>query len=157
MDLARLASRVRWALAITLVLLIGAQFVPVDRTNPATRPEASLLNQKTTSTAVRAILERSCGDCHSNDTRWPWYSRVAPISWFLLNHVNGGRDRLNYSRWTSYESDDQDKFLNGMCTLTRKGRMPVSSYLWIHRDAKLSDADIKTLCAWSDKMRDTLQ
>jgi len=157
MDLATLASRVRWALAITLVLLIGAQFVPVDRTNPATRPEASLLNQKTTSTAVRAILERSCGDCHSNDTRWPWYSRVAPISWFLLNHVNGGRDRLNYSRWTSYESDDQDKFLNGMCTLTRKGRMPVSSYLWIHRDAKLSDADIKTLCAWSDKMRDTLQ
>ena len=157
MDLARLASRVRWALAITLVLLIGAQFVPVDRTNPATRPEASLLNQKTTSPAVRAILERSCRDCHSNDTRWPWYSRVAPISWFLLNHVNGGRDRLNYSRWTSYESDDQDKFLNGMCTLTRKGRMPVSSYLWIHRDAKLSDADIKTLCAWSDKMRDTLQ
>ena len=157
MDLATLASRVRWALAITLVLLIGAQFVPVDRTNPATRPEASLLNQKTTSPAVRAILERSCRDCHSNDTRWPWYSRVAPISWFLLNHVNGGRDRLNYSRWTSYESDDQDKFLNGMCTLTRKGRMPVSSYLWIHRDAKLSDADIKTLCAWSDKMRDTLQ
>jgi len=157
MDLARLASRVRWALAITLILLIGAQFVRVDRTNPATRPEASLLNQKTTSPAVRAILERSCRDCHSNDTRWPWYSRVAPISWFLLNHVNGGRDRLNYSRWTSYESDDQDKFLNGMCTLTRKGRMPVSSYLWIHRDAKLSDADIKTLCAWSDKMRDTLQ
>jgi hypothetical protein len=157
MDLARLASRVRWALAITLVLLIGAQFVPVDRTNPATRPEASLLNQKTTSPPVRAILERSCRDCHSNDTRWPWYSRVAPISWLLLQHVNGGRDRLNYSRWTSYESDDQDKFLNGMCTLTRKGRMPVSSYLWIHRDAKLSDADIKTLCAWSDKMRDTLQ
>ena len=157
MALARLASRVTRALAITLILLIGAQFVRADRTNPASRPEASLLNQKTTPPAVRAILDRSCRDCHSNDTRWPWYSRVAPISWFLLQHVNGGRDRLNYSRWTSYDSDDQDKFLNGMCSLTKKGRMPVSSYLWIHRDAKLSDADIKTLCAWTDKMRDTLQ
>ena len=111
MDLARLASRVRWALAITLILLIGAQFVRVDRTNPPTRPEASLLNQKTTSPAVRAILERSCRDCHSNDTRWPWYSRVAPISWFLLNHVNGGRDRLNYSRCTDYQTTEAALFV----------------------------------------------
>ena len=151
----RAARWARWGLAVLLLLLIGAQFVGADRTNPPSRPDASLLAKATPD--VRAILDRSCRDCHSNDTQWPWYSRVAPISWFLLNHVNGGRDRLNYSRWTSYESDDQDKFLNGMCTLTRKGRMPVSSYLWIHRDAKLSDADIKTLCAWSDKMRDTLQ
>ena len=157
MDLATLASRVRWALAITLILLIGAQFVRVDRTNPPTRPEASLLNQKTTSPAVRAILERSCRDCHSNDTRWPWYSRVAPISWMLRQHVKNGRDRMNYSEWTSYNSDDQDKLLNSMCTLTRKGRMPLLSYLWLHREAKLSADDIQALCAWSSKMRDTLQ
>jgi hypothetical protein len=120
-------------------------------------PGASLLALKSTPPEVRAIFDRSCRDCHSNDTRWPWYSHVAPVSWFLLSHVNGGRDRLNYSQWTSYESDDQDKLLGGMCSLTRKGRMPLPSYLWIHRDAKLSDSDIKTLCAWSDKMRDTLQ
>ncbi|HEX6464204.1 MAG TPA: heme-binding domain-containing protein [Vicinamibacterales bacterium] len=157
MALVRIASRAGWVLAVVLILLIGAQFVGANRTNPPSRPEASLLAQKATPPAVRAILDRSCRDCHSNDTRWPWYSHVAPVSWFLLHHINGGRDRLNYSQWTSYDSDDQDKFLNSMCSLTRKGRMPLPSYLWIHRDARLSDAEINTLCAWSDKMRDTLQ
>ena len=157
MALAQVASRARLVLAVPLILLIGAQFVRANRTNPPSRPGASLLAQKRTPPAVSAILDRSCRDCHSNDTRWPWYSHVAPISWYLLHHINGGRDRMNYSEWTSYEPDDQDKFLNGMCSLTRKGRMPPASYLWIHRDARLSDADIKTLCVWSDKMRDTLQ
>jgi len=150
----------RWAsrtLAVVLILLIGAQFVGAGRTNPPSKPGASLLALTTTPPNVRAILDRSCRDCHSNDTRWPWYSHVAPISWLLLQHVHDARDRMNYSEWTSYDTDDQDKFLNGMCTLTKKGRMPLPSYLWIHRDAKLSDADVKTLCAWSDKMRDTLQ
>lgn len=157
MTLVRFAHRARWILAVVLLLLIGAQFVRADRTNPPSRPGASLLAQTSTPPAVKAILDRSCRDCHSNDTRWPWYSHVAPISWMLLQHVNAGRDRMNYSEWTAYDSDDQDKFLNGMCTLTKKGRMPVPSYLWLHRDAKLSDADVQTLCAWSDKMRDTLQ
>ena len=150
----------RWAtriLGVLLVFLIGAQFVRADRSNPPSKPAASLLALQSTPPDVRAILDRSCRDCHSNDTRWPWYSHVAPISWMLLQHVHGGRDRLNYSEWTSYDSDDQDKFLGGMCTLTKKGQMPLPSYLWLHRDAKLSDADIKAICAWSDKMRDTLQ
>jgi hypothetical protein len=153
----RVARGVQAALAVILILVIGAQFVRADRTNPPSKPQASLLMQKSMTPDVRAILDRSCRDCHSNDTRWPWYSHVAPVSWMLLQHVNGGRDRMNYSEWTSYDTDDQDKFLNGMCTLTKKGRMPLPSYLWIHRDATLSDADVKTLCAWSDKMRDTLQ
>ncbi len=150
----------RWAsrtLAIVLTLLIGAQFVGAGRTNPPSRPGASLLALKTLPPDVRTILDRSCRDCHSNDTRWPWYSHVAPISWMLLQDVKGGRDRMNYSEWMSYDSDEQDKFLNAMCTLTKKGRMPLPSYLWIHRDATLSENDVKTLCAWSDKMRDTLQ
>src|SRR5579872_3788037 len=150
----------RWAsrmLAVVLILLIGAQFVGAGRTNPPSRPGASLVALKATPPDVRAILDRSCRDCHSNDTRWPWYSHVAPVSWVLLQHVHEGRDRMNYSEWTSYDSDDQDKFLNSMCSLTKKRRMPLPSYLWIHRDARLSDGDVKTLCAWSDKMRDTLQ
>jgi hypothetical protein len=157
MALARFARRATQVFAVVLILLVGAQFIGANRTNPPAKPGASLVTLKSTPPEVRAILDRSCRDCHSSDTRWPWYSRVAPVSWFLLNHVNGGRDRMNYSQWTSYDSDDQDKFLNGMCSLPKKGRMPLPSYLWLHRDATLSDADVKTLCAWSDKMRDTLQ
>jgi hypothetical protein len=82
---------------------------------------------------------------------------VAPVSWLLAGDVHKGRERFNFSEWTSYPSDDQDKFLGAMCHLVQRGRMPLPIYLLIHRDAKPSEAEIKALCAWSDKMRDTLQ
>ena len=152
-----MSKRLKQSIVVFVVIVAAAQLVRPGRANPPIEVSRTIQAHVSTSSGLAAILDRSCRDCHSNDTRWPWYSRVAPISWFLLNHVNGGRDRLNYSRWTSYESDDQDKFLNGICSMTKKGRMPLPSYLWVHSDARLSDADVKTLCAWSDKMRDTLQ
>jgi hypothetical protein len=79
------------------------------------------------------------------------------MSWLVANHVRGGRDRFNYSEWTTYDSDEQDKLLGGMCSLTKRGRMPLPSYLLIHRGAALSPADVTAICAWSEKMRDTLQ
>ena len=151
----RAARRVRWALTVILACLIGVQFVRADRTNPPAAPAASLVPAMPP--AVAAILNRSCRDCHSNETQWPWYSHVAPVSWLVAWDVHQGRDHFNYSEWTAYSADDQDKLLNGVCSLTRRHRMPLPSYLRVHRGAKLSDDDVKTLCAWSDKMRDTLQ
>ena len=145
----------RWAFTLILICLIGGQFLRADRTNPPEAPSASLLAR--TPSDVAAILDRSCRDCHSNQTRWPWYSHVAPMSWLLASDVHQGRDHFNYSEWTSYSSDDQDKLLNGVCSLTKRQRMPLPIYLVLHRAARLSDADVKRLCAWSDKMRDTLQ
>ena len=151
----RIARWARRVLTLFLVVFIGAQFIRPDRTNPSTPAAASLL--ATAPPVIKALLGRSCRDCHSNETRWPWYSQVAPASWLLASDVHQGRDRFNFSEWTSYPTDDQDKFLGSMCKLTQRGRMPLSAYLWIHRDATLSPADVTALCAWSDKMRDTLQ
>ena len=134
---------------------IGLQFVRPDRTNPPVQAGASLTVR--TPPQVTAILDRSCRDCHSNETRWPWYTNVSPMSLFVANHVHHGRDHFNYSEWITYPSDDQDKFLGAMCDLTKRERMPLPSYLRIHRDAALSPADVNVICAWSDKMRDTLQ
>jgi hypothetical protein len=148
----------RWARRILIVFLgafIGIQFVPVERTNPPSRAIDSL--HAKTPPEIKAILDRSCRDCHSNETHWPWYSYVAPASWLVTKDVTHGREHLNYSEWTSIDSDEQDKFLGGMCSLTQRGRMPLPAYLWIHRDAKLSASDIAAICAWSEKMRDTLQ
>jgi heme-binding protein len=145
---------IRWSLGLLVALLIGAQFVRIDRTNPSSPPSASLTAKMPQD--VRAIVERSCRDCHSNQTRWPWYSNVAPASWLLSSHVHNGRDTFNYSEWTSYSTDDQDKFLGAMCNLTKRGRMPMPSYLWLHREAVLSPADVSAICGWSEKMRDTL-
>jgi hypothetical protein len=146
---------IRWAVMAFVTAFAGAQLIRPDRTNPPSRPAASLLTQAPSN--VAAILERSCRDCHSNQTTWPWYSNVAPISWTLVSHVRTGRDNFNYSEWTSYDDDDQDRLLGAMCNLTKRGRMPLPSYLLIHRDAKLSPSDIEAICSWSEKMRDTLQ
>jgi Haem-binding domain len=79
------------------------------------------------------------------------------MSWILSDHVNHGRDHFNYSEWATYDGDDQDKLLGNICSWTKKGRMPLPSYLWLHRDAALSASEVAALCAWSDRVRDTLQ
>jgi heme-binding protein len=152
----RLARWARWVLLFVLLAVIGIQFVRPDRANPPVNPAHATLLAKAPAD-VRAVFDRSCRDCHSNETRWPLYSQVAPMSWLVASHVHEGRDRFNYSEWSTYDSDEQDKLLGSMCTLTRKGRMPLPSYLLIHRDATLAPADVPAICAWSEKMRDTLQ
>lgn len=151
----RLIRLVRSVLIVFLLIFIGAQFVRPDRRNPPAPAAASL--RSVAPPPITAILDRACRDCHSNETRWPWYTTVSPTSWLVANHVHEGRENFNYSDWTAYPSDDQDKFLGGMCDLARRGRMPPPSYLLIHRDARLSAADVTALCTWSDQMRDTLQ
>jgi hypothetical protein len=151
----RILRWARWALVFFLVAFIGMQFVRPDRTNPPA-PLAASLKAKTPP-HITALLDRSCRDCHSNETEWPWYTNVSPTSWLVANHVHHGRDHFNYSEWNTYDSDDQDKFLGAMCDLVKRERMPLPSYLWIHRGSKLSPADVTALCTWSDQMRDTLQ
>ena len=148
----------RWARRVLVFLGVAAlaiQFVRPDHANPPVNAAHSLLPHAPAD--IRAILDRSCRDCHSNETRWPAYSQVAPMSWMVASHVREGRDRFNYSEWTTFDSDEQDKLLGGMCTLSKRGRMPLPSYLLIHRSARLSPSDVDAICAWSEKMRDTLQ
>jgi heme-binding protein len=138
-----------------LGLVVVAQFIRPDHTNPPVNAAHSLLTKAPAD--VRGILDRSCRDCHSNETRWPLYSQVAPMSWLVAGHVRDGRERFNYSEWTRYDSDEQDKLLGGVCSLAKRGRMPLGSYLLIHRAARLSSVDVTALCAWSEKTRDSLQ
>jgi hypothetical protein len=140
---------------VFLVLLVVAQFIRPAKTNPPSVPSASLMTGAPRE--VAQIFDRSCRDCHSNETRWPMYSQVAPMSWLVAYDVREGRDHFNYSEWTSIDPDDQDKLLGGVCTLTKKARMPLWQYLLIHRQAKLSPGDVTTLCAWSEKARDSIQ
>ncbi len=138
-----------------LAAAIAIQFIRPAHANPPVNAAHSLLTKAPAD--VRGILDRSCRDCHSNETRWPSYSQVAPMSWLVAGHVRDGRERFNYSEWTAYDGDEQDKLLGGICSLAKRGRMPLPSYLWIHRNAKLSSADVSLLCVWSERTRDSLQ
>ena len=97
---------------------------------------------------VQAILKRSCNDCHSNHTTFPWYSNIAPVSWFTKNHVKEGREHMNFSTWASYDNEKKMKYLEKIPKAI-KSKMPLSSYLLIHKDAKLSDADKEALTQWA--------
>jgi hypothetical protein len=126
-----------------LLVLGAAQFIPVDRTNPPVKSEVSA------PPPVEAMLRRACYDCHSNQTRWPWYSRVAPVSWFVAHHVHEGRKDLNFSEWPLFDLDGQDLALEGIRKQLENRRMPLESYLLLHPEARLTDAEIDTLLRWA--------
>src|SRR5687767_12229671 len=103
----RRGRTVKIGLTALAVLVLAIQFVRPARTNPATDPAATLHAQTAVPPDVAAILERSCRDCHSNGTRWPWYSNVAPVSWWVIDHVNHGRSHFNFSEWAKYNHEEQ--------------------------------------------------
>ncbi|MCC7007287.1 MAG: heme-binding domain-containing protein [Acidobacteria bacterium] len=141
---------------VIAVLLVAAQAIRPARTNPPTDPSRTLAAVAQVPPDVKAILDRSCRDCHSHDTVWPWYSQVAPFSWVLVSHVNEGREHLALSDWAAYDRPRATKKLQEMCEQVRAGDMPMSSYVLLHRDAALSDADVQALCAWTEQARAAL-
>jgi hypothetical protein len=138
---------------VVVVLLVLIQFVRPDRTNPPIDPAEALEASMQVPADVRMVLNRSCADCHSNATTYPWYSNISPVSWFLANHINEGRRELNFSVWNTYADRKKAKKLEEICDQVRAGEMPLPSYLWIHRDAELSDSDRPLLCDWANAER----
>ena len=148
--MSRVGRVLKWLVVVIGVAFIGIQFMRPARTNPAVDPVQTMQTHLQVTPQVAAILDRSCQDCHSNSTRWPWYSNVAPASWFLVDHVNEGRQHLNLSEWGKLDKRRADKTLEEMCEQVQDKLMPIESYTWIHRSAKLSDEDIKAICDWAE-------
>jgi len=110
------------------------------------------LSGSTVPAPVRSILERACRDCHSENTAWPWYASVPPISWQIRSDVTRGRAFMNLSKWNEYGEDRRHGFALAMMTAANAGVMPPSKYTLLHRDARLSKEDLMTLRKWaSDK------
>ena len=130
-----------------VAVLIGIQLIPVDRSNPPVRGEIQAPSM------VSEVLRKSCYDCHSNETEWPWYSHVAPVSWMVAHHVGEGREELNFSTWSQLSEKDQAKMIHEISEETSDGEMPIRSYLIFHPEAKLSDQDLKTLRDWAEAVR----
>ncbi len=136
-----------------LGLAIGSQLIRPARTNPAVNPSHTLEAVVPVPAQVETLLQRACYDCHSDLTRWPWYSNVAPVSWFLIDHVNNGRRHANFSEWLRPNTSDTKEFtrqrFESICRQVQTRNMPVVSYLLLHPAAELSEEDIKTICEWT--------
>jgi hypothetical protein len=141
---------IRWIAATFVVLLVGTQFIRPARTNPIHDPARTLFAVRPVPSHVVQIFERACRDCHSNETRWPWYSNLAPVSWFVIDHVNHGRSHFNYSEWDRYQPEEAARLLKNACDLAREREMPLTSYTWMHGNARLSRADVDAICGWTN-------
>jgi len=132
-------------LIFVILVFVGIQLVPMNV--PADLPvkEGDAIEA---SENVQAILERSCFDCHSSHTTFPWYSNIAPVSWFTKDHVKEGREHLNFSTWNSYTDEKKMKYLEKLPKAI-KSKMPMESYLIMHKDAKLSEDDKKAIAEWA--------
>lgn len=125
-----------------LGIFLLLQLVPVERKNPPTSGEIQV------PVHIRSILQRACWDCHSHQTRWPWYSKIAPISWLVVHDVEEGRKELNFSLWTTYNTKKMRKKLDEIEEEISNNKMPPTLYTWLHTQAHLTPQDKKQLKQW---------
>lgn len=145
----------RW-LIIILGFCILAQLFRPNRTNPVSDPRYSIRNFPGTPPAVLSRFEQSCFDCHSNQTRWPWYSTITPINYLIAQDVESGRRHMNFSEWGTLKTTKIQSLLDRISDEVSGRDMPLQKYLLLHSDAKLSDADIKMIGDWTDAEQNRL-
>jgi hypothetical protein len=136
-----------------LTILIVMQVFRIDKTNPPVVPENDFLTLNAASVDVRNIIKASCYDCHSNTSIYPWYTNVAPVSWWIKHHINEGRKHLNFSDWGKYTAKKADHKLEECVEMIQEGEMPMSSYTIIHSETKLSEEQKLMLVNWFSSLR----
>ena len=127
---------------VFIVIIGGIQFIPVERTNPPISWDISAPE------SVASILRTSCYDCHSNETSWPWYSYVAPVSFMVAGDVEDGRKRLNFSEWDKYDGSKRQELLEEIIEEVEKENMPLTAYTFTHPSAKLDPYRINLIKNW---------
>ena len=128
------------------VVFAAAQLVRPERANPPTDASRSIQAHLGTTSEAGAVLDRSCRDCHSNRTAWPWYTNVAPLSWLAAQGVNAGRNAVNFSEWSAYSPAQQQTLLAASCDDATTGKMP-GAYTLLRPETRLSPQDVEAICA----------
>lgn len=136
-----LSNIVYWGLVVFALI----QFVPVDRTNKPVNHKQNFVDVMKTPPHIQTLLKRACYDCHSNETAYPKYAYVAPVSWSIKQHVNEGREHLNFSEWTAFNPDLKKNMLESTIADLKQNRMPLPGYVAQHPEARLSEAETKLL------------
>lgn len=138
---------------VLVILLIVIQFIRPSRNLSAVMSANDISRQYTVPDTVAHILQRACNDCHSNNTRYPWYTNIQPVGLWMQHHVNEGKKELNFSEFGAYTPKRQNHKMEEVGEQIEKGEMPLDSYLWIHKDAILSASEKETLIAWAKDLR----
>ena len=138
--------RLKQAAVVFAVVFAAAQLVRPERANPPTDVSRTIRAHVGTASGLVEVLDRSCRDCHSNNTAWPWYTQIAPLSWLMARGVAEGRKAVNFSEWAGYPPEVQRTLLTVSCQDATSGKMP-GPYTFVRPETKLSPQDIETICA----------
>lgn len=138
-----------WMGALGAGLVLALSFVHPGGTVKTVEPTGPLLATGKADPQVLATFQRSCQDCHSNNTRWPAYSYVAPVSWLIEHDVRSGRKRLNLSQWAEYGEGGQPHLLSAIARMMESDQMPPPAYIFLHPEARLSDSDRQRIIEWT--------
>lgn len=141
-------TKLKWIFAALILAFALLQFTNPPRTNPPVVHD--LMAGTAPPPQIAVALHASCYDCHSYETRWPWYSRVAPMSWQIAKDVNDGRENLNLSDWPANDPKRAAKKLEDMSEEIDYSEMPPKKYTLIHKDARLAESQRKELTGWLD-------
>ncbi len=139
-----------------LALIILIQFMPKGLPTTSSITTSDLLMNNTIPSNIESILTNSCYDCHSNNTAYPWYAQVSPVSFFVGAHVKDGREHLNFSEWEQLSKLDKAEALDDLMEEIEDKKMPVEAYLLLHADSKLSASDRIELISWAEEFADSI-
>ena len=143
----------KYVLLTLLIVSIVIQFIRPDMVNPPVDPKHTIQAAVNVPPNIEATLHRACYDCHSNESRWPWYAQISPVSWWLKSDVNDAHAALNFSEFAMLPKRKQLQKLDDACDEVKKGDMPLKLYLPMHPAAHLADADRRALCRWFTSVR----
>ena len=139
---------------LALIIFIGMQFYRPEKNIGEGDYVAAFEAETNPSKEVKAILESSCYDCHSANTEYPWYNQVAPVSYWLAQHIEEGKEHLDFSSWDTYSNKKKDHKLEELIEEVKEGEMPLKEYTWTHKEARLSEQQINLLLEWAEKARE---
>lgn len=142
----------KYLLPIFFFILVAIQFLGPERPSVIEDNPDDLLLTEEVPDSISSLLVKACYDCHSMETKFPLYASIAPVSWFIYGHINHARKELNFSEWQTLDKRTKLKLLKKFEDEMENRNMPLSSYTWLHGDAKLSDDEVNHLIAWSDEL-----
>ena len=140
-------------LIVLLILLVIVQFFGPEKNEGSTTSFEAFLTETNPPNDVAIILKETCFDCHSDVTRYPWYDKITPVNYWLADHVNEGKKEFNISKWDDYSTKKKDHKFKELIKSVEKREMPLESYTYTHKEAKLSDEQIKSVVSWAKEVR----
>lgn len=141
---------------VLLVVLVGIQFISTTPNQSNLIPETDFMLVNSVPETFQKKLQVSCYDCHSNNTQYPWYNKIQPVTWFLENHIKEGKAELNFNEWDSLSNRRKKSKLRSIIKQIEGNKMPLSSYTIIHEDAKFSEDDKKKFIEWITSLKNSL-